>query len=128
MRFSISVKTSLASGMCASFLFSRGWDRCGAIEEQAGARLGERGGAHRLVVFALKVLPVAELGRHTEQRERGHGGCPHAEFAQGRLEGRGEGLIQLRLASFQPPVDSQAPHPPPADPPRLPVVYIALSP
>src|SRR5258708_36332767 len=98
MRFSISVKTSLASGMCASFLVWRGWDRRGALQEQAGARLGKRGGAHRRLVFALKVLPVRDLGRHSEERERGHGGFSPPQLAQRRLKSNSGGPLAPRFA------------------------------
>jgi hypothetical protein len=76
--------------------------------------------------LTLNVLPVGELGRHPEERERGDCGLPHAEIAKGRPKGSGQSLMQLGLASFETLIDAKALNHQPAVPRRVFVVELEV--
>src|SRR5438445_1310508 len=83
------------------------WDGWRAIEKQAGASLGKRGGAHGWFVPTLKVLPIRDLGGDSEQGKTGQRGLSHAELLERRSKRRGERLRQLGLPAFEAFIDGE---------------------
>src|SRR5256885_1514631 len=83
------------------------WDGWRAIEKQAGASLGKRGGAHGWFVSTLKVLPVRDLGGDSEQGKAGQRGLAHAELFERGSKCRGQRLRQLGLPAFEALIDGE---------------------
>src|SRR5256886_2047414 len=83
------------------------WDGWRAIEKQAGASLGKRGGAHGWFVSTLKVLPVRDLGGDSEQGKAGQRSLAHAELFERGSKRRGERLRQLGLPAFEALIDGE---------------------
>src|SRR5438309_9593871 len=100
------------------------WDGWRAIEKQAGAGLGERGGAHGWFVSTLKVLPGRELGSDSEQSKAGQRGLAHAELLERRPKRRGERLGQLGLPPFEARIDGEPLGGKPPLPGRVPLAVL----